>query len=121
MSAFDYGFSKARRISLANAGEISVELHTPDGAAVTAVNKNDLSVVVFEESSVSSVIKAEKFVYAPKSAGDVVGSVSFFINGQPAAQDELCIAEAIEAPQQRKELLFTRIINAIKNFFKELF
>ena len=50
-----------------------------------------------------------------------MGSVSFFVNGQQVGQDELCITEAIEAPPQRKELLFTRIINAVKNFFKGLF
>lgn len=118
MTAFDYGFSKTQRVSVAAAGEISVKLQTPDGKTVTAANKNELSTVVFGEYNISNVIKAERFVYAPKSAGDSVGSVSFFINGQKVLEDELCLTENIEAPPHKKELLITRIINRIKDFFK---
>ena len=118
MSAFDYGFSTAKKLDFAAAGEISIELSTPDGKTVTAVNKNALSTVVFEESSVTRTITAEHFVYAPKSSGDAVGNVCFYVNGEPAASDELCITESLEAPPVKKELIITRIIRKIKEFFK---
>ena len=118
IAAFDYGFSKATKLVLAQPGEINVSLETPDGRAVTAVNKNQLSTVVFGQYETKSVIKAEKFVYAPKTAGDAVGSVSFYVNGVQVAQDDLCLTQSIEAPEPKKELLITRIINKIKSFFK---
>ena len=118
IAAFDYGFSIAQRLTLASAGEINVSLETPDGRTVTAVNRNDLSTVVFEQSTVTNVIKADKFVYAPKNVGDSVGSVVFFVNGAEAAQDDLCLTESIDAPPPKKELLITKIINKIKCIFK---
>ncbi len=118
ITAFDYGFQKAQKLVLAAPGQVNISLETPDGKTVTAVNKNELSTVVFDDYKTSSVIKAEKFVYAPKTAGDAVGSVSFFVNGVEVAQDKLYLTQSIEAPPAKKELLITRIINKIKSFFK---
>ncbi len=117
IAAFDYGFSVAKTLPLAGAGEVCVTLSTPDGATVTAHNANTLETVVFGDVSVSSVIKAEPFVYSPKSAGDKVGQVLFYVDGKLAATDELLLESDLLPPPPKKELLITRIIKRIKGFF----
>ena len=119
MAAFDSGFSKAHYVKLAAAGDVRIPLLTPDGKNVTAVNQNELSAVVLGDDSVTRAVFAEKFIYAPKSVGDCVGEVVFYCGNRVAARDKLVLADAIEAPPCRKELLITRIIRMIKNLFKD--
>lgn len=116
INAFEYGFTKKQSITFVKAGELSVTLNTPDGTAVKAVNRSTLTAVTNVGAEVTSVIKADKFVYAPKKAGDTVGTVTYFVEGREIS-DELYITENIDAPV-KKDLLITRIINGIRELFK---
>lgn len=118
ITAHEYGFSVTRKLSLAKAGEIEVALATPDGTPVTAVNERDVATVVFDPAAqATAVIRAERFVYAPRKKGDAVGSVSFYVDGNLAATEPLVLTAEIPAPPLKKQLFFTRIIQKIKDLF----
>ncbi len=117
MTAFEYGFSQVSQVTLISAGELEVDLKTPDGIPITATNANTLTSVLYNGTDVTYTINAEKFIYAPKTSGDQVGTVKFFANGKQVGCDTLHIKQTLDAPI-KKELLITRIINKIKDFLK---
>lgn len=118
ISAFDYGFSVTRKIKLCDKDSFSVPLKTANGKTVYASNRNCLELVTTLQTEITRIIKAEQFVYAPKSTGDTVGEIVFMAGDKELARDELYLTENIDSPPAKKQLFITRIINKIKNFFK---
>lgn len=118
ITALDRGFARTKNTCLAQSGSITVPLYTPDGKTVHASNRNTLYTVTTDAHDVTYTVSAEPFVYAPKTAGDKVGTVTYYVNGTTAASDDLVISCSL-TEQVRKELLITRVINFIKNIFKK--
>ena len=118
ITALDSGFSRTQNTCLAQGGAITVTLCTPDGKTVYASNRNTLYAVTTDAHDVTYTVNADRFVYAPKTAGDMVGIVTYFVNGTAVASDDLVISQSL-TEQVRKELLITRVINFIKNIFKK--
>lgn len=117
ITAFDYGFANLKNITLAEKDGISLTLYTPDGLGVSIKNCSSLTSVVYNSQEISYSVFAPRFIYAPKSKGDIVGTVIFYADNKEICRDNLYITDSIDAPV-KKDLLLTRVINIIKNLFK---
>lgn len=114
IGALDSGFSKVKQI---NVGSVNVTLETPDGQKLGAATTQEVRGVGFENSAVTYQVYAPNFVYAPASAGDLVGRVDFFVDNTFVGTSELRLTDSADCPQV-KELFITKIINFFKNIFR---
>lgn len=119
IAALELGFSKVKRVTLAEAGGVSITLKTPDGESVIATNPDGASAVLKKDAEVTSVIRAPRFIYAPAASGDRVGRVDYYSDGALVASCPLALREGIAAPPLKKELLISRMIQRIKEFIND--
>ena len=115
IAALDSGFE---RVKLTPLSKVSVPLVTPDGITVLAKNRSTLYAVTVDSHTVTCKVSAENFVYAPKSIGDKVGTVTYYVNKTVVATDDLVITKPLII-EIKKDLLISRIIKFIKNIFKK--
>ncbi|MBQ8605612.1 MAG: D-alanyl-D-alanine carboxypeptidase [Clostridia bacterium] len=116
-TALDNAFERTELYRLAKKGEISVSLPTPDGKTVTAKNADEITCVVIDGKLPRKTTLADNFVYAPSSAGDIVGEVVFDTEYGTVANAYLYLTDRVEAPL-KKELFLSGIIRFIRNIFK---
>ena len=109
---FDYGFASLERLSLASAYEYSYDL--------PAINKNGKTIRVTNTEELSKIVprgdyEIKKYVVLPRyitgkvDIGEILGYVSFTVNGEEAGSVPLVATEAVSATKQS-------VIERIKNF-----
>lgn len=88
-SLLDYGFSNFQYTKLATAGDIvqNVEVFKGIESTVNAVFETDTGTLVSKgnDSNIEKVISLNSDISAPISKGDVIGTVSFNLNGENIA------------------------------------
>lgn len=96
----DYGFSLYERADLAQPGEIRYTLSCLGSAteSVSASNKDGVSLVLpRDHGEITHVIEANRYLCAPVAAGDTVGEILFYCDGQIIARLPLVAEENAEA------------------------
>lgn len=103
----DYGFSQYESVTLAEAGEISVELPcpgAPDGV-LTAVNREALTLVLPVGMEISRLTESCGILFAPVEQGEIVGIVRFFAGDTELGVLPLTAAHAVTLPERKMGLL----------------
>ena len=108
----DLGNSLYESRTLANAGDIPIELPITGGKAekISACIKSDVIATVRKNDAVETVIEAPHFLFAPISKNDEVGKIFFIQNGEIITQAPLIAADTVEKTNSKGGFL--------KNFSK---
>ena len=103
----DYGFSQYESVTLAKAGEISVELPCPGApeGVVTAVNREALTLVLPVGTEISRLTESCGILFAPVEQGETVGVVRFFAGDTELGVLPLTAAHAVTPPERKLRLL----------------
>ncbi len=115
-----YGFSRCRRVILAEAGEIVLRVPcagAPDGF-VTASNPSALSLCLTDSPALTRVIEGERLLFAPVEKGTRIGVVTFYADGNPVASLPLLAAESIPAPEEKSFFGFFRRTRRTKSDYR---
>lgn len=118
VTAFNYGFKQTKNITICEKDSIQVKLLTPDGKSVFAKNSNTLTAIMIGDTQITQKIIAEKFVYAPKTLGQIVGEVVFYADDLEVGRDTLYLTQSLNSPPIKKQSVMIKIIKMIKGFFK---
>lgn len=124
---FEYGFSKVKKVPLdTDLSGITLEVAGAGGAsAALKVAGEPFAAFAGEVPSIEREVRLRTFEYAPLKRGDVVGSVSYYADGELLCEAAVVADEDVNAyipspPAVKEESkvngLLTRIINRIKNF-----
>ncbi len=111
----DYGYSRLEHISLADVYKYKYDLPVLDGSIteVRVTNVEELGTVLQKrEHDVREYVKLPRFLSAPLREGEIVGSVSYTVDGEFAGTVDLIVTEDVK--NIKKETLLEKI----RRFFK---
>lgn len=104
INMFDYGFAHVQKVTL---DDTNLNLQEPivssdiDTIPINTAKPLNLTVLSTDASKITKKIKVPEFLYAPVDCGQIVGSISYELNGKVLASADL-IASA-EAPIQQEQ------------------
>lgn len=103
----DYGFTCYEAVTLAEAGEISVELPCAgaENGTLTAVNRDSLTLVLPVGTEVTHRSESRGLWFGPVEEGQTVGTVRFFAGETELASLPLTAAHAVTLPERKPGLL----------------
>ena len=99
----DYGFESYVRLNLASRGSLSITMPAVGGVQdwVMLTNTEDIAVTLpVSHKSISSVIEAPHFVFAPMRAGSIVGRIVYYSDGEEIASSPLITLNDLEKPKK---------------------
>ena len=115
----DYGFTKVIKTEVqTDVSGISLEVvgGVKDAACVFLPNSATLTQIDGQIEQYETKINVPKFLYAPIEIGDVVGEISYILNGEQICTVPLVANENIERTEIEKNII-GKIIEYIKNIF----
>lgn len=108
----DYGFSLYETVTLADIGEITLDIPVCGGikTAVSVYNMNAVTASLpREHDQIQTVIELPRFVYGGAEKGQIIGTVRFFADGQEIGSSPLVTAESVpETP--KKQNFFEKLL-----------
>jgi len=118
MALFDYGFEKFECTELASAGSESFTLPVIGGEAefIECTNSAPMRAVVEKGGAViGKTVELKRFYYAPITAGDLLGYVSYTVNGSEIGRLELYAQSDVPVTAQKG------MLERIADFFRGIF
>ena len=97
-SLFDFGFSQYHKESIAEEGDVKLEIPVVGGTAASLKVTNVQGAVcsIREGETVSSYVELPTFVYAPVATGDALGEVVYTLGEQEIARIPLCAETSVD-------------------------
>lgn len=119
---YDYGYSlyKEGEISVTVPCKIPVKGSQVSSVKLDSVNK--INTVFLENSTVTTRVCLNRFVYAPVEKYDTAGKIVVYQNGKPIAEKSICSLEAADTVvgcNKTKRTLLQQIADYIKNIFSK--
>ena len=129
MELLDYGFANYQMQRLASSGDVFGEVPVEGGVKdlVSVAISEDISLPLRENEGtmVKTTVDLPEKLEAPVEAGEVIGSVTFYLNEEVSVQADLCTQEAIQEKTFRHHLARVMDIwlglNGEKNENREVF
>lgn len=116
---YDYGFAKLHTFTPDTATlrfELPVAGGTSDKISVVPGSADSVSLTEEEIARMVQRVALPRFVYAPVREGEMVGSVSYLLDGKTIVEVPLLAAEAVNSPQPEKTRM-EKIWDKIKSIF----
>lgn len=122
MKLFDYGFSVVQKKQAFSQEQCpQIEVVGGNAASVSTTVVGDCSVALGADTVDCTVkVYAQPFLYAPVTAGDCVGRVDFFVNGEKVFTRALVAAQSVDgilAEMTTEEMETQSFFEKIKAFF----
>lgn len=108
----DWGFDNFVRISLADAETFKLPLPVCGASEPRVMCTNTQAIAVTlprGHATISCVVEAPRFLFAPIARDDTVGKLIYYCNGRIIGESALCTTAAI-SPQNIKKGLWSRIM-----------
>jgi D-alanyl-D-alanine carboxypeptidase len=98
MGLLEHGFSRYSRTVLVDQGELLAELQTPDelGRKVRLVADRTVVATLFEDETVTRIVRVDQNVVLPVEVGDVYGTIEFSMDGKKMDSVDLVAAQPVE-------------------------
>ena len=118
----DYGFSRFRRVTLAQAYSISASVPVVGGVtdAVTVSNPDAISVTLpVGVKEPEPVLELRRFYYAPVIAGETLGRAVWYLDGEEIGSVPLVAEEGAEERIPEKKNIFRRFFDWLGGLFRK--
>ena len=114
--AYEKWFGKVKETTIEETEKFSIRLPVAGGGEAVAKNCDKVTARLFDTSEkIIKRVQANGFIYGEKSAGDVVGTVEYWLGSYKIGESPLVLEAPIEV-SVKKELFIGRIIR----FFRRI-
>lgn len=106
-SMLDYGFSLYMSQDICEAGELSYTLPAVGGKAdhVKVQNRDSIKVILPRScDGIERKIELDRFVYAPVNAGEILGRIVFYLDGEEIASSFLVAVTDVESAHKKNKI-----------------
>ena len=111
-SLLDYGFSVLKPIEIKHelpVSSVSVAGGSPDSIAVEVLPIT-AALLDGEQENLTASVYLPKFVYAPVSAGDLVGKVDYYLDGRLVGSADIVASQASDSQAASEKSLLERML-----------
>lgn len=111
----DYGFAEYHREELCDAGEVvaSIPVIGGDAPELQACAAETCRLTLAADEELTTQIYLPRFVYASVEAGQQVGTIQYYVNGELAAEIPLLSANAVSKQSEAPRTIWQRIWDAL--------
>lgn len=116
----DYGFSQLASFQPGGQGEswtMSVAGGVRDRLLLAAGEAKSVVVNAADLDKIEKTVELPRFVYAPVKEGQLLGTVSYTLNGKTITETPILATEGVERPEITKNI-FQKILDGIKSLFQ---
>lgn len=119
ITLYNYGFSVTEAVELdANGVKLPLNVVGGDMNEICAIKKGTCSVAIQTDCAdkIERKVKMPSFIYAPITAGEVIGKVTYEYNGRVIAEDVLVADRTVDYEEVQKSF-FQKILDIFSGIF----